>query len=222
MSGRETTCWTMIRDAAAGDDDGRRAFAARYADAVRGYLVARWRGTGYIQSLDDAVQEVFVESFRDGGALERVDDDRPGGFRAYLYGLVRNVALRVETRAARSKEGQAPTAMLDGPDEARLSRVFDRSWARSIMRDAARRMDQYATDDDARRHVELLHLRFGEGMPIRDIAARWEADPVQVHRQYAKARAAFREALLEVVAEHVPGDPAAAERECGELLAMLE
>ena len=42
--------------------------------------------------LEDVVQEVFVTCFKEDGPLSRADPERPGGFRAYLYGVVRNVA----------------------------------------------------------------------------------------------------------------------------------
>ena len=50
--------------------------------------------------LDDAVQEVFVECFRQGGVLEAAVDGRVPSFRAFLYGVVRNVARRFESRTA--------------------------------------------------------------------------------------------------------------------------
>ena len=74
----------------------------------------------------------------------------------------------------------------------------------------------------AERRVELLRLRFGEGLPIRAIAARWEVDAAQLHHEYATARAEFRAALREVVAFHQPGRPAdELDSACAELLAIL-
>jgi RNA polymerase sigma-70 factor (ECF subfamily) len=96
MGDRDSTCWTLLRDAAAGGESPRAEFVSRYAPVVRSYLGARWRNSNLIQELDDTLQDVFVECFREGGLLERAEPDRPGGFRAYLYGAVRKVALRVE------------------------------------------------------------------------------------------------------------------------------
>jgi RNA polymerase sigma-70 factor (ECF subfamily) len=73
----------------------------------------------------------------------------------------------------------------------------------------------------ALRRVELLRLRFHEGLPIREIARRWRDDPATLHREYARAREEFKEALIGVMAFHHPGSPAQAERECAELLALL-
>jgi RNA polymerase sigma-70 factor (ECF subfamily) len=227
MSGAHTTCWTVIREAAGGDAGARQRFAERYEQIVRSYLLARWRGSPLLQDLDDVIQEVFVEAFRDGGVLERADPQSPGGFRAFFYGVIRNVARRAESRHGRRRDRQPPTAFFgEAPEKAeqRLSRVFDRAWARAVMREAAERQREAAqgAGADAQRRVELLRMRFYEGWPIREIARIWGADPADLHRDYARARKEFKSALAEVVAFHHPGSAAAIERECVNLLAMLE
>jgi hypothetical protein len=70
MPAPESTCWTVIRAAAAGSPADRDELARRYLGVVRDYLAARWRGSALRPDLDDAVKEVFVERFREGGALE--------------------------------------------------------------------------------------------------------------------------------------------------------
>src|SRR5215510_9260970 len=80
----ETTCWSLIEGAAAGNADDRARFAHRYAPVVRAYLCARWRGSPHLQDVEDAVQEVFIACFREGGVLARADPTRGGGFRPYL------------------------------------------------------------------------------------------------------------------------------------------
>jgi RNA polymerase sigma-70 factor (ECF subfamily) len=227
MSGGQTTCWTVIRDAAGGDAVARQRFAERYERIVRSYLLARWRGSPLLQDLDDVIQEVFVEAFRDGGVLERADPQSAGGFRAFFYGVIRNVARRAESRHGRRRDRQQPTAFFGeaaADAEQRLSRVFDREWARAVMREAADRQRETAQagSPDAQRRVELLRLRFYEGWPIREIARIWSADPAELHREYARARKEFKQALSEVVAFHHPGSSEAIERECAQLLALLE
>jgi len=222
--GADTTCWTLIGEAASGAAAAREAFARRYGPVVRAYLAARWGGRLDAHELDDAVQEVFVECFRAGGVLERVDPAR--GFRAFFYGMVRNVALRIEERRGRERARQAAGASAlreaAADDDARLSQVFDRAWAREVMREAAAVQARRAAGDaGARRRVELLRLRFSDGLAIREIAARWSEDAAVVHREYAKARREFKAALVEVMGFYYPGAPGAAERECGELLGML-
>jgi len=227
MTSPQTTCWTLIQGAAAGRREDRDEFARLYAPAVRAYLAARWQGLPHIHSLDDAVQEVFVDCFKCGGALDRVDAERPGGFRAFLYGVVRVVALRFEKQHNTRREHPVPGGVAaDGAaaEDPHLSRVFDRAWAEAVMQEAAVRQARHAreTGGAALRRVELLHLRFYENKPIREIARLWEVDAAQLHHEYARAREEFHAMLREVVAFHHPGTPAAVEQECAQLLAMLQ
>lgn len=271
MHDSASTCWTMISSAAAGDAEQRTAFVRRYGPAIRAYLAARWRGSPLAQEVEDAVQVVFLECIKDGGVLSRAEDRRgaaeaahSGGFRAYLYGTARNIALRFETEAARrgrERSGHAglsasaskapigpwpqttpgmpgrphaapgppdpsqwPAGVPDRPhDEAALSVLFDRAWAARVMKDAAVRQSERAAEsgEAAIRRVELLRLRFQEGLPIRAIAERWQEDPAKLHHEYAKARAEFKRALLEVISFDHPKDGDAAEAECSQLLALL-
>jgi len=227
MGLRDSTCWTLLREAAAGVQEPRAEFAARYAPVVRVYLAARWRDTRMLQELDDAVQDVFVECLREGGLLERARADHPGGFRAFLYGAARNIALRAEERRTRrlalGQSGDVDLADVPG-DEETLSQIFDRAWARAILREAADRQSTLAAQvgETAVRRVELLRLRFHEGLPIREIARLWGVDPAALHRDYARAREEFRSALREVVAFHHPGPPGEVDRECSQLLSLLQ
>jgi RNA polymerase sigma-70 factor (ECF subfamily) len=218
----ESTWWTMVRGAAAGDAAARAAFAERYLPAVRAYLAARWRNGPLAGEIEDSTQEVFLECFREGGMLARVEPSRPGGFRGYLYGVVRNVARRAEDRRSQPAPQPLPEGDLDSGDSS-LSRAFDCAWAHGVMRAAGARQTARAAKEGeaALRRVDLLRLRFQEGLPIREIAARWSADPAWVHHEYAKARAEFRAALLEVVSELHPGPPEDVERESAALLGLL-
>jgi RNA polymerase sigma-70 factor (ECF subfamily) len=69
--------------------------------------------------------------------------------------------------------------------------------------------------------VELLRLRFQEDLPIRGIAARWNEPAAKVHKEYARAREDFREALREIVGFHFPGSPVGIDAECARLLALF-
>ncbi|MHC4473113.1 MAG: RNA polymerase sigma factor [Planctomycetota bacterium] len=225
MGDREATCWTVIEGAAAGRAEDREDFARRYLPVVRSYLLARWRQSPLRVDLEDAIQEVFLDCFKRGGALEKAERDRGGGFQAFLYGVVRNVARHFETSRARRKVrgsvGFDPDR--ERADEESLSKVFDRAWATEIMREAANLQASAAeSDDEGRgRRVELLRLRFHSDLPIREIAKRWEEDPAVLHREYTKARREFRAALREAVAFHYQGPDEEIERRCGELLQHL-
>jgi RNA polymerase sigma-70 factor (ECF subfamily) len=227
MPTQDSTCWTLLREAAAGGEESRAEFVRRYEPVVRAYLAARWRGSGLLQELDDAAQEIFLECLRAGGVLDRARADRPGGFRAFLYGAARNVALRVEMRRSRRTVREPADnigfeSIPSGEDS--LSRVFDRSWARAVVREAAERQAVLAAErgEAAVRRVELLRLRFHDGLPIREIARLWGVDAAVLHHEYARARREFLAALREVIASHHPGSPEVVEGECAHLLSLLE
>lgn len=222
MQDTASTCWEMLEAAVAGSRDARARFAQRYEPMIRAYLAARWKYPPQLYEIDDAVQEVFVECLRAGGLLDKTEPTRPGGFRAFLYGLVRNVARRFE---AHKKPQNSPEIEHDAipSDDETFSRVFDRAWAKSVMKEAGRRQRAAAdaSGEAAQKRVELLELRFQQDLPIREIAQRWNADPVHLHREYAKAREEFRTALKDVLASFHGVGGEALERECAELLALL-
>lgn len=225
MSSGQTTCWSVIRGAAAGDAVEREQFARQYLPIVRRYLAARWRETALVHDVDDAAQEVFVECYRQDGALEHASQDHAGGFRAFLYGVVRNVALRTEAKRARARELQPATAFCDlqQAEDERLSQVFDREWAKAMMRRGAERQAERAANagPEAVRRVELLRLRFQENLPIRTIAQRWGVEAAGLHREYARARAEFREALLDTLTHYGCSGEGWVESECRRLLELL-
>jgi RNA polymerase sigma-70 factor (ECF subfamily) len=129
MDQADSTCWTVIQGAAAGSAADRDDFVRRYRPLIRAYLAARWQDSAYRQEVDDGVQEVFLECFRRGGVLERANPVHAGGFRAFLYGVIRNVALRIEARLARHRRQEPPGG-------------FDPA-AGSVRRDPAGRVTSY-------------------------------------------------------------------------------
>jgi len=209
----------MIRSAAADKGEAREEFGRRYRPVVRSYLAARWRSGPLAGEVEDATQEVFLRCFRSDGPLERVEEGRAGGFQAYLFGICRNVARVIESKHAASVARSPSTApeldQLPGREE-RSTVVFDRAFARQMMREArallAARAE--AMGPEACQRLELLRLRFEEGLAIRAIAERLEADPAHLHHEYARARKEFHRALLDVVAFHHP-DRTAAQVEAG-------
>lgn len=200
--GGEETCWTLIDAAAAGSESQRNEFVRLYHPVAYCYFQSRWVSSPLRSDIDDAVQDLFIECFRSEGVLERVARERPEGFRRFLHGVLRNVALRRETRR------QPEAALLaDQPDEqTRCSQAFDRAWARLILAEATRLNAEAAAREGARemRRVDLLRLRFQEGLPIREIATLWNEDPASVHHEYAIARKEFGMALRQALAFQNP------------------
>lgn len=216
----DETCWTLIHAAAAGDRESRERFSRLYEPFARAYLAARWHRSPSAAALEDAVQDAFFECFKDGGVLDRVAAAPPDAFRAFFRGVLRNIARRYES----TRTGE-PLLDEHAADDTGPPLAFERAWARALLREAARVQAESAAAAGPRavQRVELLRLRFQDGLPIREIATRWDADPAWVHHEYATARNEFRSALLAVVAFHAPGSSAPElDDTCRELLATLQ
>jgi RNA polymerase sigma factor (sigma-70 family) len=219
------TSWSLIALAAEGDAAARARFCETYQPLVRAYLHERWRGSPLTPEVEDAAQEVFLECCKAASPLARAESHQGDGFRAYLIGIVRHVAQRFERRTARKPTPEALEAG-DGepPDRTtRLSQVLDRGWALMLVDEARRLMQRRAQEagDTAQRRVDLLALRFTEGLPIRDIAVRWGTDAARLHHEYARAREEFAACLRAVVARHAVRTDVDIERECERVLAMF-
>jgi RNA polymerase sigma-70 factor (ECF subfamily) len=201
MNPADATCWTLIGAAAGGDAAARNEFARLYQPVARSYFAARWQLSPLRSIVDDAVQDVFVECFKPGGVLGKVNESPADGFRPFFHGVLRNVARRHEER----HRPALPLPDEQAADDTSLSAAFDRAWARSLLQEAARVQSEMARGDErATRRVKLLRLRFQDGLPIRDIAAKWGDDAAKLHHEYATAREEFRAALRRVVAFHLP------------------
>jgi RNA polymerase sigma-70 factor (ECF subfamily) len=220
------TSWTIIEGAANGSAEARERFAELYAPAVKAYLCKRWEGSPRIASVEDAVQDVFIACFKPGGVLDRVDRNRAGGFRAYFYGAARKTALHLE-RALDQYETHHTASDFDADrvkaDEASLSEVFDRAWAQSIVHEAMFLYRERAAGLGGRemQRIEILRLRFDEGLPIREIATQLNLPPELAHKEYARARRDYRTVLEDVVASHYPGSEDNLDERCREVMLLL-
>ncbi len=216
----EPTCWTIIHAAGQGDQTARAEFARLYEPVARAYFTARWRGSHALGSLDDAVQEVFVECFKFDGVLAKAQERESGGFRGFFHGVLKNLARRQES----SRSVAQPLPVDRAADDPSLAAAFDKAWARSLLKEAARVQAETAakTDERAVRRVELLRLRFHDGLSIRDIALMWKEDAARLHHEYATARDEFRAALHRVIAFQNPhATRAELDIACRELLALM-
>lgn len=225
MAPSQTTSWNLVQRAVNGAAEGRERFAEVYSEPIRAYLGNRWRGQAQHRDLDDAVQDVFVECFRPGGALARLDVEKCSSFRAFLFGVVRNVALRFEQRRARQQRRQPQAQDLDalphGADT--LSHHFDRAWAHNLLRVAIQTLAAEAQRDgpEAVRRLQILRARFQDGVPIRDLARQWGEDATQLHRQFARAKRDFERVLRQLLAPRPDAAAAELDQEIDFLLSLL-
>lgn len=220
----ESTSWELVFRARDGNPAQRAAFVARYGPLVHRWLTRRWNGSRLEAYVDDAVQDVFFECFRDSGALERVAEGTRGTLRRYLLGVVRNVAARHE-RALALGAPNMPSSFDQLP--APLSSAvepLDREYANELLREAAAELARRGArlGEAALRRIEMLRLRFHEGLPLREIAPRLGVTSDYVHHQFAKARAEFRDALVAALRARHPGLGAAElERRIESLVQLL-
>ncbi len=224
VNSADFTSWSMILGAAQGRAVDRDLFSRRYGPVIRTYLSARWRLDRDAPAVADATNDVFVDCFKENGALTRVDREFVGGFRAFLYGVVRNVALMAERRHARRRDAPGGFAVENIADsEASLSRVFDRAWAESVVQEARDKMGQRATrSETSARRYRALAMRFERGMPPREIAAELDVPVERIYEALREARVEFKAVLLEVMAGYHPrASEAELERHCVELLSAL-
>ena len=221
----DSTAWTMILAAGAGEEQARDRFARTYGAVIRAYLAARWHLPAGHESVDDATQEVFVQCFKPLGALNGVDPAGPAQFRSYLFAVVKHVADRIERRERMRRVPQEELQGLDkiARDDATLSRVFDRAWVAMITRSAWLLMASRIENEHAGPHrIQILDLRFRDGLPSGEIAERLGLDTDYVYQQLRNAKRDFRSALVEVVGAHHPGaTKEEVEARCAELTGLL-
>lgn len=225
MPSRDSTCWTLVRGAAAGVPEDREDFVRRYAPVIRAYLGARWRLPSEHEEVADGSQEVFLQCFKAGGALERAEPGTSGGFRAFLYGIARNVASASERRRTRNRGelDDADVLPVVASEEATLSAVFDQAWARMIMREARELLERRTPEEGrAALGLQALRLRYESALPSREISAKMGIDAGVVYQLLTDARKEFRGALLEVMASYHPtASKGELERRCIDYLRTL-
>ncbi len=225
MTRFDSTRWSLVLGAAAAVPRDQEEFGARYGPLVNGYFAARWRVSPQHERVADASQEVFLRIFSPNGPLTRLDRDRPGGFRPFLRGVLRNVAHELERSQRRQRTTQLQTEELvvDHTEES-PSGAFDRVWAEMITDAAWSLMRQQAEGDRwATWRLDVLGRRYVDGMSCERIAEEiGELDVAQVYRLLAAGRSRFRRALMTVMATHHPElSPQELEQRCREVVEAL-
>jgi RNA polymerase sigma factor (sigma-70 family) len=227
MAQNDSTSWSMILGAAAKRPADQERFATLYTPMIKAYLAARWRLPLDHEDVGDASQEVLLQCFRQNGALQAADPGYASGFRAFLYGVTRNVAAMTERKWSRRRESQAAHSGVFErvDDEASLSQVFDRGWAEVVVREARALLQRRALirGGSAALRARALELRYQGGLPPREIAPRLELEAKQVYRLLEDGQLEFQEALIEVMASQIPGaSRSEVEKRCVDLLQLLE
>jgi DNA-directed RNA polymerase specialized sigma24 family protein len=225
MSSSDSTSWTLILAAASRAPAEQARFTERYAPVIEAYLVSRLGVPSEHEDVREAIQEVFLQCFKQGGALQGVDPARDG-FRAFLYGVTRNVALMAERRRARRRERQPPHSGVfeRSTDDATLSHVFDAAWAELVVGEARALVEERATRRGGRAvlRAKALELMYRDDLPPREIAPLLVVEVKEVYKLLETGRMEFRAAVLQVMARYSPeATRPELERKCVTLLDRL-
>lgn len=220
---RDSTSWTLIHSAAVGDRSAREEFVKRYLPLVRNYLRARWRESDLYCEVDDTTQEVLLQCLRPGGGLSSIDRLRNRDFRAYLYGIIRNVARMTERKELRTREVGSGLEADPAPDDSGLSRVFDREWSRAMICEAVELQRTRLEGSPPGQHrLELLRLRYEDEISIQKIADRLGQPAHAVQRELVRAHDEFRSTLVEVLEQHRGAPILEVEKELRALFQLLD
>src|SRR5260370_41955521 len=137
-----------------------------------------YRMTGSVSDAEDVVQECFLELLRPGCSY----DPRRTPMRTYLFGVVRNQALkRLRKSALTNGDGLEPAAH-GSPEDSVLTTELEEVVARAVMQLAPTRR-------------EVLILAHYEQMPLAEIARVLDLDVCAVKSRLQRARGHFKETL---------------------------
>ena len=134
--------------------------------------------------------------------------------------------MAAEHERRRRRDGQRGGPELEDIEtsEAALSQAYDKVWAELVTREAwvlmARRKAGHRRGG---LHREVLTLRFAEGLPPREIAAKLGvADVKEVYRIVETGRQQFKTAMITVLAGYHPdANQSQLEEKSAELLELL-
>ncbi len=179
----------LVTQAQQGDRAAFRVLFERHVTAVRRFLADLLRDRALAA---DATQETFA---RAQAQLDRVTDG--AGFRAWLFGIARNVAFEVQRdrkHEAWDEEDDAgvPDAVIPSPDpeEVLLDRELSLHFERAL------------GSLSAQRRAALL-LRLDHGLAYEEIAAAMGWSLPTVKNEIHRARLKLRTLLL----PHLRGEP---------------
>ncbi|GEM_PF-204358 len=169
-----------------GHRDAFGVLLARYENAV--FRLA-WRILRAREDAEDAAQEAFLRAWRSLGHF----DPARGTFRAWLLKIALNAAL---TESARRREhaeeiqaggSDAIEAIPDDPARSPQAQAIRKQWLIAIERLAAQLPPESAA---------LFHLRYGENLPVAEIAKILDRAPGTVAVALHRLRKRLRQTVL--------------------------
>jgi RNA polymerase sigma-70 factor (ECF subfamily) len=171
-----------VRAAQTGDEAAFGRLVRRRQGLVVALLASRVRGRS---DVEDLAQEVFLRAWR------RLPDLRePAKFAGWIARIAVNAALDHRRRAAVRPRG----ASLDEPDASEPAAPGPPAGHEAMVgEEFARVLDALGTLDP--RSQAAVVLRFREGLPVKEVAARLGDSPPAVAMRLTRALRALRERL---------------------------
>ncbi len=183
-----------------------------YWAPVHGVIRQFWARSD--EDAKDLAQEFFARATLEPGLLDRFDAER-GSFRTFLRAALKHFMLNANRDAERIKRGggvmfvpfEATAASGLSPEQ-----VFDATWNKTVF-DRALASLEARLGAEGRAQVFTLFKRYdleNEGLSYAELGRDFGLSGDQVKHTLVSARAAFREALVEVVRGYVEGPDALA------------
>ncbi len=215
------TSWTLLRGArAAAPEERARAlqpFLELYWKPVYCLVRQAWRKPN--EESKDLTQDFFVRVVLEGGLLDKYDRSR-GGFRGFLKAAVLNF-LRDDAKAAGALKRGGGAALLSLPEGAAAGdlplddslspeQAFDATWRATVLGKALELLERRLRAAGKGRAYEAFQ-RYDLDPPAEGISYPELAASLGVSRDALKdllklARAEYRAAVLDVVAEGVESE----------------
>jgi len=228
------TRWTLVLDAARGNDSAKAAKALSELCQTYWYpLYAFLRRRGHSTHEAEDLTQAFFAKLLDRGFLANIDRQR-GKFRAYLLTSLKNFLADEHDRATAQKRGGGqPVISLEGVDaEARYrlepshdlsaEKLFEKQWALSILERVLSRLETEWITAEKSELFSLLQptLAGGQSAPYGAIANQTGMTEGAIKSAAHRLRLRYRALLIEEISQTVAG-PGEVEGEIRYLMSCL-
>jgi RNA polymerase sigma-70 factor (ECF subfamily) len=226
-----STHWTEIRTLARALAGGDRAalepLIRRYQAPLAAHLVRERHIDPH--RADDLLQGFFLARFLTGDLLARADRHR-GRFRTLVLAALNNYLVSEHRYQAAQKRSPGPPVRGDGhelegelPGPESPSEVFDRAWARQVLDEVLRRVQEQCRREDRPDLAGILECRLlaERPAPYDELVRRFGyLTPGQVSNAVRRARDLYAGALRQVLSLEAR-DEGDVEELIGDLLTIL-
>lgn len=223
-----TTHWTVVRDAGDPDSPGYRAALATLCETYWYPLYAYLRRYGCAPHEAEDLTQGFLARMLEKNDFRLADPVR-GKFRSFLMASLRHFTANERKHARRLKRGGAATLVpidveaaerhyaLEAADDLTPEKLFERSWALSVLEQAMDRLQNEWERSNKRAQFDALkrYLTPGrESTTYREVAESLDMTEGAVKVAVHRLRRAYRTQLRAVIAETVSTEDGIEEELC--------